>query len=150
MNKILSLSDKNRSNSTPVKRKNQCFFSWRRRLAFGCFVARRIESCRGLWQTLRRMYLDHVPARTVLLLLALVALLFFVQVPQGSYQAMHGPTTTQRDIMGRTLLQLVIALGVYAWRLRGQLRLVLLHAADGDEPDAFQKRDLPFSSALRC
>ena len=96
------------------------------------------------------MYLDHVPARTVLLLLALVALLFFVQVPQGSYQAMHGPTTTQRDIMGGTLLQLVIALGVYAWRLRGQLRLVLLHAADGDEPDVFQKRDLPFSSALRC
>lgn len=96
------------------------------------------------------MYLDHVPARTVLLLLALVALLFFVQVPQGSYQAMHGPTTTQKDIMGGTLLQFLMAVCVCAWRLRGRLRLVLLHAADREESGALLRRDLPLSISLRC
>ncbi len=96
------------------------------------------------------MYVDHVPVRTVLLLLALVALLFFVQVPQGSYQAMHGPTTTQKDIMGGTLLQLLIAVCVCAWSFLGQFRRVPLRAADGDEAGALTRRDLPFIGSLRC
>ncbi|HKW75021.1 MAG TPA: hypothetical protein VJN64_05805 [Terriglobales bacterium] len=103
-----------------------------------------------MWQTLRRMYVDHVPVRTVLLLLALVALLFFVQVPQGSYQAMHGPTTTQKDIMGGTLLQLLITVCVCARSFFGQFRRVPLRAADGDEAGALPWRDLPFIGSLRC
>jgi hypothetical protein len=96
------------------------------------------------------MYVDHVPVRTVLLLLALVALLFFVQVPQGSYQAMHGPTTTQKDIMGGTLLQLLMGVCVYAWSLGAQVRHVRLRAIDGEEPGASTRRNLPLSSSLRC
>jgi hypothetical protein len=109
-----------------------------------------IELEQSLWQTLRRMYVDHVPVRTVLLLLALVALLFFVQVPQGSYQAMHGPTTTQRDIMGGSFLQLLIAVCVSTWCFRGQVRHVRLRAVDGEEPGSYLKRDLPLCSSLRC
>lgn len=96
------------------------------------------------------MYVDHVPVRTVLLLLALVALLFFVQVPQGSYQAMHGPTSTQKDIMGGALLQLLIGICVYAWCIRSQVRRVRLRAADCEESGALLRRDPPFSSFLRC
>lgn len=88
--------------------------------------------------------------RTVLLLLALVALLFFVQVPQGSYQAMHGPTSTQKDIMGGALLQLLIGICVYAWCIRSQVRRVRLRAADCEESGALLRRDPPFSSFLRC
>src|SRR5690348_17905675 len=99
------------------------------------------------------MYLDHIPVRTVLLLLALVALvalLFFVQVPQGSYQAMHGPTSTQKDIMGGTLLQLLIAVCVYASCTRSQSQPLRLRAADYEEPGALLRRDPPFSGFLRC
>jgi hypothetical protein len=96
------------------------------------------------------MYVDHVPVRTVLLLLALVALLFFVQVPQGSYQAMHGPTSTQRDIMGGTLLQLLMGVCAYAWCIRSQARHVCLRAADSEESGALLRRVPPLSSFLRC
>lgn len=97
-----------------------------------------------------RMYVDHVPARVVVLLLLLVTLLFFCQVPQGSYQAMHGPTTTQKDILGGALLPLFMTLCIHLWCFRGQFRRVRLHAAQSDEPVALLGRDLPLFSSLRC
>jgi hypothetical protein len=147
--KILSLYDKTGSHSTPAPPRRQGLFLGQVGSDIG-YQAEPIEPEPALWQTLQRMYVDHVPVRTVLLLLALVALLFFVQVPQGSYQAMHGPTSTQKDIMGGTLLQLLIGVCVYAWCICSQVRHVCLRATDREESGALLRRDPPLSSFLRC
>ena len=56
------------------------------------------------------MFLNREHLRFVLVLMALVALLFFVHAPQGSYQAMHGPTSTLKELVFCSLLQVLLLL----------------------------------------
>jgi succinate dehydrogenase hydrophobic anchor subunit len=93
------------------------------------------------------MFLTREHMRLVLVLMALVALLFFVHAPQGSYQAMHGPTSTLKELVFCSLLQLLLLL------VAGKC-LACLHLSSG-QPAAFFVAPPPFweprvAVRLRC